>query len=111
MSQAAITWHDLESTKGEQTGWYARRVKTIGGAGVLLAIRLPDQAPALLLEVSATNVPPISDYPANQGFYVYPETMLPGPKGRVRLCLVLTSSKPRQRRKGRLGYKSARPMI
>ena len=27
MSQAAITWHDLESTKGEQTGWYARRVR------------------------------------------------------------------------------------
>jgi len=91
MSQAAITWQDLESTKGEHTGWYARRVRTIGGAGVLLAIRLPDQTPALLLEVSASNVAPVSDYPVAQGFYAYPETMLPGPKGRVRLCLVLTS--------------------
>jgi hypothetical protein len=91
MSQAATTWQDLESTKGEQTGWYARRVRTVGSAGVLLAIRLPDQTPAMLLEVSAMNVPPISDYPASQGFYVYPEAMLPGPKGRVRLCLVLTS--------------------
>lgn len=91
MSQAAATWHDLESTKGEETGWYARRIRTLGSAGVLLAIRLPDQTPALLVEVSAMNVPPISDYPASHGFYVYPEAMLPGPKGRVRLCLVLTS--------------------
>src|SRR5262249_25067588 len=51
-----------------------------------------DRSPALLIEVAARTIPPIVEYPSGRGFRLYPETVTPGPRGQVRLCLVLTDS-------------------
>ena len=49
--------------------------------------------PALLVELRAKAVPPIVEYPAARGFEVFPEPIDPGPRGRVRLCLILTDAR------------------
>jgi Putative PD-(D/E)XK family member, (DUF4420) len=93
MTTAAQLWDELGATTGQEPGWHARRVADASGAGILVAIRKPDGVLALLAELRATAVPPTAEYPVAQGFEVFPEPIDPGPRGRVRLCLILTNNR------------------
>jgi hypothetical protein len=58
-------------------------------------VRAPDRAIAVLFEVSAKSIPPGADLPNCVGFELGPETIEPGPHGRIRLCLVLKDARYR----------------
>lgn len=95
MMPALQTWHELAAAPGLKTGWNARRLAATSSAGILLAVRNPDDVPALLVEVSTAAVPPVAEYPSAEGFQVFPESIVAGPKGRVRLCLMLANERYR----------------
>ena len=51
--------------------------------------------PALLVEVDASVVGAVKEYPLARGFEFYPQSVTPGPRGRTRLCLVLADTRYR----------------
>ena len=98
MLSAREIWDALAASNSvvtQETGWYLRRVYPRAVTGIFVALRLPEAVPALLLEVSASAVPPVREYPSGRGFAVYPESITPGPRGRTRLCLVLADARYR----------------
>jgi len=96
MTGVGPVWDELAASSGPEPGWHARRVADVSDAGMLAAIRRPDGVPALLVELRATAVPPVAEYPVAEGFEVLPEPIIPGPRGRVRLCLILTDPRFRE---------------
>ncbi len=90
---AASVWAEIRATAAHDAGWHGRRVDNLPGVPLLYAIRQPGGVPALLVEMSAAAVPPISEYPAAEGFRVAPEAITLGPRGRIRLCLMLTDDR------------------
>lgn len=95
MTPALQIWSELAATPALAAGWNARRLSASSSAGILIAIRKPEDVPALLIEVSTTAVPPITEYPSAEGFQVAPESIAAGPTGRVRLCLILANERYR----------------
>jgi hypothetical protein len=93
MTSARQAWRELAEGRASEPGWNARRTAAACSAGILIAVRKPDDVPALLIEVSTLAVPPIAEYPSAEGFHVIPESMAAGPRGKVRLCLVLANSR------------------
>jgi hypothetical protein len=43
-----------------------------------------------LIEIGSPAVPPDAEYPSSKGFELFTEIVIPGPNGRVRLCLLLS---------------------
>ena len=98
MTAVGDIWDRLARTGDRETkeeGWYLRRVHPEAACGVFLALREPGAVPALLIEVDATAVGFVGEYPSARGFNVYPESVTPGPRGRTRLCLVLGDTRYR----------------
>ncbi|MFH0995760.1 MAG: PD-(D/E)XK motif protein [Pseudomonadota bacterium] len=90
MNQIGSLWKDLAEEQPVQPGWHTRRVFPDGRYDIHAAILQPDVTPALLIEVASPTVPPDVDYPSSRGFELFPELVIPGPNGRVRLCLLLS---------------------
>ena len=87
--QALATGNDAA---GQGEGWYFRRIHPDSACSVLAALRQPGSVPALLVEVGAGAVEVVGEYPSARGFEVYPESVTSGPRGRTRLCLVLSDT-------------------
>ena len=92
MTTIGDMWKTL-STGGdvpeEQEGWQTRRIHPDSVSDVFVAFRFPDRIPALLLEVDSAVIGVVGEYPSARGFEVFAEPIVPGPRGRTRLCLVL----------------------
>jgi hypothetical protein len=95
VTSALQVWRELARGPASEPGWNARRVAAVSGAGILIAVRKPGDVPALLIEVSTLAVPPIAEYPSAEGFHVVPESIVAGPRGQVRLCLLLSNGRYR----------------
>lgn len=82
-------WDALLAEGRKEQGWHARRIDLGSPVTLLAAIQQPSKKPALLLEVSSVSVSSVIEYPATRGFEVFPEPIIHGPNGSVRICLVL----------------------
>lgn len=71
-------------------GWLSRRILPDSDSDIFVALRYPGLVPSLLFEVDAISVKVVAQYPSARGFELYPEIATPGPRGRTRLCLVLS---------------------
>ena len=92
MVSAGEIWDELATPtdrEAQEDGWYLRRIYPDAAIGIFVALRQPGAVPALLVEVDATAVGVVGEYPSARGFVLYPESVTPGPRGRTRLCLVL----------------------
>jgi hypothetical protein len=83
-------WTELLSETSGASGWLSRRVVPEACCPIRAAIGSPTRMPALLLEVAASAVRRVIEYPSGHGFTLAPESISPGPHGAVRLCLYLT---------------------
>lgn len=90
MNQPDSLWKDFAEEPRLQPGWYTRRIFPDAGPDIRAAILEPGGTPALLIEVASSAIPPDADYPSSRGFELTPEIAVPGPGGRVRLCLLLS---------------------
>jgi hypothetical protein len=90
MNQVGSLWKDLAEERPQRPGWHARRIFPDGRFDIRAAILQPGVTPALLIEVASSAVPPDVEYPSSRGFELFPELVIPGPNGRVRLCLLLS---------------------
>ena len=98
MASAGKIWDELATTSDQGTqkdGWYSRRIYPNAEVGIFLALGQPGAVPALLVEVNATAVGLVREYPSARGFELYPESVTSGPRGRTRLCLVLADTRYR----------------
>lgn len=95
MSAVTDAWNAIRADSRSETGWHARRVVPSAVCDICCAIRQPGDVEAILLEVSSQSIPAGIIYPAARGFTFLPETAVPGPHGRVRLCLTLTDTRYR----------------
>lgn len=84
-------WDELSREHAPQTGWLTRRILPGACCPIRAAIAGNDHMPALLVEVNATSIRSVIDYPAGNGFSLVPEPITPGPHGAVQLCLALTN--------------------
>lgn len=93
MISAEEIWDELTASSDRDTqkdGWYFRRIYPDAVSEIFVALRQPGMVPALLVEIDSTAVTVAEEYPSARGFELYPEPVTPGPRGRTRLCLVLT---------------------
>ena len=90
MNRAGSLWKDLAYERPMQPGWHTRRIFPDGIYDIRAAILQPDVTPALLIEIASPALPPDVEYPSSRGFELFPEVVIPGPNGRVRLCLLLS---------------------
>ncbi len=93
MSELTTAWTSLRAEPPKTGGWLARRIWKHASAPIFAALRQPDRTPALLVDASADSISVAVEYPSTRGFTVFPETIEPGPHGRVRLCLVLADTR------------------
>ncbi len=87
MSELDDVWTALISEARTEPGWHSRRVLLSAPCSIRAAVRPGGGLRGLLFEVAAAALPAGVDYPACAGFILTPETMAPGPGGRVRLIL------------------------
>ena len=85
----ANAWKEMRDAVPTEPGWVARRLVPESSVDLMAAVRRPDAVPSLLLELDTGSFGVQRELPAGRGFRVYPEVLVPGPGGRVRLCLVL----------------------
>jgi hypothetical protein len=90
MNQVGSLWKDLAEERPHRSGWHTRRIFPDGRYDIRAAILQPGVTPALLIEVASAAVPSDVEYPSSRGFELFPELVMPGPNGRVRLCLLLS---------------------
>ena len=93
MSEIRTAWSVLAGEGRTEPGWHARRVQSGSSCDIRAAIGVPGDTPALLFEVQAQSIPAGAAFPACVGFELAPQTVIPGPNGRVRLCLILRDSR------------------
>jgi hypothetical protein len=91
MNHIGSLWRDLAGEKfHHKHGWYSRRLYPDAVSNIRAAILEPEGTPALLIEVPAAVVPSDFEFPGSRGFDLFAETLVPGPSGQVRLCLLLS---------------------
>lgn len=88
MTQLDSAWETLLAEPRQAEGWLVRRIDRQAPVPILAGVRQPNGTIALLIEVDAESVASTVDFPNARGFEVFPETVRPGPRGIVRLCLV-----------------------
>lgn len=91
----AETW-DIVSREGRsEPGWHGRRVCVGSPCDIRAAVGAPGGVPALLFEIAARSLPAGAELPTCVGFDLSLEVIEPGSGGRIRLCLVLRSTRYR----------------
>ncbi len=93
MIDPSKTWSELEADNSYFSGYVRLRVDPDACCDLFLAVRKPDNARSLILEVNAQAIPPDIDYPQSDGFEVDLSTIKPGPNGQVRIILQLNSGR------------------
>lgn len=89
------TWRELEQAPTGAAGWRARRIYPASPCALFAALEEPGGRPALLLEVASAALDHVVEYPAAAGFSIRPQPIVVGPKGQVRLCMLLTAETQR----------------
>jgi hypothetical protein len=85
-------WSELRIGSASQDGWWTRRILPHACCPIRAAFDPIGNRPALLFELAAEAIGRVVDYPSSEGFSLVPESLGPGHRGRVRLCLVLGNS-------------------
>ncbi|MBF0310047.1 MAG: PD-(D/E)XK motif protein [Magnetococcales bacterium] len=86
-------WRSIGASTCSSSGWDARRVYPASACDIFAALGQPGAIPGLLVELESRTVPTSIRFPRSVGFTVHPETVIPGPNGKVRLCLVLADNR------------------
>lgn len=84
-------WEELRSENRAGGGWYTRRVYPESPCAIFAALSGETFLPALLVQVQASAIPAVPEYPSARGFDVAPIRVTPGRHGVVWIVLSLTA--------------------
>lgn len=89
MSLTAQVWAEIAVGAGGGSGWVVRRLYPESKSEIMAGRRCLDDGLALIFEVVSRSLPLGATLPDCVGFLTLLETLVPGPGGRCRICLVL----------------------
>ena len=95
MTDLTETWRQIALEEHTGTGWVARRIYPDRPTRIQAAIRKPENALAILFEISNRSLPSGASLPDCIGFKLSVEVLRPGPGGNCRLCLTLKDQRYR----------------
>lgn len=84
-------WNDLAAADYLKSGYI--RIRIPSSRDLYLAINKSNGCRAILLEVRTKAIPAGTVFPESVGFRVYPDALIQGPNGRIRLILELSEAK------------------
>ncbi len=96
MTTVVEAWEAILAEGRSEPGWHTRRVRHGSVCDISAAVRAQDRTEAVLFETASRSVPLGADVPECVGFEVRVETVIPGPGGRVCICLTLRDRRYRE---------------
>jgi hypothetical protein len=88
-------WQAIEQEGHRQSGWHGRKISRGSPHDLLAGRRMPSGSVGLLYDLDASSVPPGTEWPEGKGFRTQVQPVTPGPNGRLRVALELSSGQYR----------------
>lgn len=88
-------WQAIEQEGNQQPGWHGRKISRGSPHDLLAGRRMPSGSVGLLYNLDASSVPPGIEWPEGKGFRTQVQPVTPGPNGRLRVALELSSAQYR----------------
>lgn len=88
-------WQAIEREGNQQSGWHGRTISRGSPHGLLAGRRMPSGSVGLLYDLDASSVPAGTEWPEGKGFRTQLQPLSPGPNGRLRVALELSSAQYR----------------
>lgn len=88
-------WLAIEQEGNKQPGWHGRTISRGSPHNLLAGRRMPSGSVGLLYDLDASVVSPGTEWPEGKGFRTQLQPLTPGPNGRLRVALELSSSQYR----------------
>jgi hypothetical protein len=90
-----LVWSAIEAEGRTERGWHVRKISAGSVHDLQAGRRMPQGTVGLLYDLDAAAVPPGTEWPNGIGFRTDVEALSPGPAGRIRVSLELTTTQYR----------------
>jgi len=89
--EVELVWSTIEAEGRSERGWHVRKISAGSAHDLQAGRRMPQGTVGLLYDLDVAAVPSGTEWPSGIGFRTDIETLTPGPTGRIRVSLELST--------------------